>query len=264
MSRRGSDGIFSRLGRTGISVGAVVATIALWQLLAMTVIDPAFLASPVQVATAFVELVGDGTLGEDVVVTLGRVLAGWLIGSAIAAPFGLLAGAFRSMRAALDPFIHFFRFIPAIAFVSLFLVWFGTGETSKVLLVAYAAGFLVVVNAATGAASIPDDKLNAARCLGASRGQLFGQVTLPASVSGIFLGMRLALAASFLVIVAAESLAADSGLGYLVWNSRLYFRIDWMFVGITCLGLLGFVADRIWRSLGASVLRRFLGDAARY
>jgi NitT/TauT family transport system permease protein len=242
----------------------VIGSLLLWHLLSTTFVDPSFLPPPTQVAAAFVELIADGTLFQHILVTLGRVFSGWLLGSLIAAPIGLLAGASLLMRSALDPFIHFFRFIPAIAFVSLFLVWFGTGEMSKILLVAYAAGFLVVVNAATGAASIPDDKINAARCLGASTTQVFRHVTVPAAVSGIFLGMRLALAASFLVIVAAESLAADTGLGYLVWNSRLYFRIDWMFVGIICLGLLGFVADRAWRALGSTVLRRFLGDSARY
>jgi NitT/TauT family transport system permease protein len=242
----------------------VIGSLLVWHLVSTMFVDPSFLPPPTQVASAFAELIADGTLYQHILVTLGRVLSGWLLGSLVAAPIGLLAGAFLVMRSALDPFIHFFRFIPAIAFVSLFLVWFGTGETSKILLVAYAAGFLVVVNAATGAASIPDDKVNAARCLGASTTQVFRHVTVPAAVSGIFLGMRLALAASFLVIVAAESLAADTGLGYLVWNSRLYFRIDWMFVGIICLGLLGFVADRAWRALGSTVLRRFLGDSARY
>jgi len=87
---------------------------------------------------------------------------------------------------------------------------------------------------------------------------------IPASVPAMYVGMRLSLAASFLVIVAAEMLAADSGLGALIWTSRLYFRIDWMFTGIVTLGLLGLAMDRLWKKLGALLAQRYLRDALNY
>lgn len=243
---------------------SVALGLGLWQLLASFFVDQYFLPAPRTVATAFWELTTNGTLPRYTEVSLKRIFAGWLIGSAVAIPVGLAVGAFRFARALVDPYLHFFRFIPAIALVSLFMAWFGIGESAKILLIVYATAFIVAVNTATGVASIPDDKLNAARCLGAGPVRIFFSVTLPAAVPSIFVGMRLAMASSYLVIVAAEMVAANSGLGYLIWNSRLFFRVDWMFAGILTIGTLGFLTDRAWRLLGRVALRRFLREATRY
>jgi ABC-type nitrate/sulfonate/bicarbonate transport system permease component len=246
------------------SAGAVVAFIVLWQLSSGTLVNKDFLPAPTDVLAAGVTMVQSGQLQESILVSLARIAAGWAIGSVIAIPIGLVAGAFVIGRAILDPFIHFFRFIPAIALISLVIIWFGVGEESKLALIGYATAFTVIVNTAVGAASIPLDKLNAARCLGAGRWKTFWGVILPASVPAMFTGMRIALAQAFLVIVAVEALAASSGLGYIIWNSRLYFRTDWALVGIVCLGVLGFLCDRLWKLLGRTVFRRYVGDEASY
>lgn len=93
---------------------------------------------------------------------------------------------------------------------------------------------------------------------------MFTHVTIPASVPYIYVGMRLAMASSFLVIIATEMLAANTGLGQLIWTSRLYFRIDWMFAGIVLLGFLGYLADRSWRALGNRVLGKYVREVGRY
>jgi NitT/TauT family transport system permease protein len=93
---------------------------------------------------------------------------------------------------------------------------------------------------------------------------VFLHVTVPATVPYIYVGMRLAMASSFLVIIAAEMLAAQTGLGSLIWSSRLYFRIDWMFTGIVLLGVLGFLTDRIWRWLGNTALAKYVRDVGKY
>lgn len=247
-----------------ISVAAVVVALVLWQLAPGRVIDPFFLPTPTAVLIGLWEMLLDGTLVQSVGASLYRIFAGWLLGSLVAIPIGLLVGTFRPVKSVVDPFVHFFRFVPAIALVTLFIVWFGIGEASKILLIAYATGFIVLVNTASGIGAIPADKIDAARCLGASPWQVFARVILPASLPNIYVGMRLALASSFLVIVAAEMLAAQSGLGYLIWNSRLYFRIDWMFGAIVMLGLLGFIADRMMRVLGRLLMERYLRDALKY
>jgi ABC-type nitrate/sulfonate/bicarbonate transport system permease component len=248
----------------GLSALSVIAGLGVWQLLSTYVVDPFLLPSPWVVAKAFRELTASGVLLDDIVVSLKRILIGWLAGSAVAVPLGLLIGTSRVARALADPYIHFFRFIPGIALIALFMAWFGVGDLSKIMLIVYGTAFLVVLNTATGVASIPDDKLHAARCLGAGPVRIFLRVTFPAAVPYIFMGMRLALAMGFLMIVAAELIAADSGIGYLIWNSRIYFRIDWMFVGIVTLGLLGLAADRIWRTIGRVLLGHYLREAARY
>lgn len=246
------------------ALASVALSIVLWQWVSTSFIDPFFLPPPTAVVKGAIELLRNGTLVKYIAASLGRIFAGWLVGSLIAIPIGLLVGSSRILRSMIDPFIHFFRFIPAIALVTLFIVWFGVGEVSKILLIVYATGFVVMINTATGVTAIPDEKLDAARCLGANRRQLFCHVTIPATLPHVYVGMRLAMASSFLVIVAAEMLAANSGLGYLIWTSRLYFRIDWMFTGIITLGLLGFVTDRLWRFLGTTVMGRYVRELGRY
>jgi NitT/TauT family transport system permease protein len=255
------------MGRTlsvGLSLASVLGFLAVWQLASVTIIDPFFLPPPSDVVSGSSELVTDGTLAFSILISMMRILGGWLLGSAVAIPLGLLVGVSHTARAVVDPFIHFFRFVPAIALVTLFIVWFGVGETSKILLIAYATAFIVMVNTASGVGAIPQEKLDAARCLGASPSQTFSQIVVPASIPSIYVGMRLALASSFLVIVAAEMLAADSGLGYLIWTSRLYFRIDWMFAAIVTLGVLGYLTDRVWKAVGRHLLRRYLRDTTKY
>lgn len=243
---------------------SVLVFLGLWQFVTGRFIDPFFLPTPLAVFKGAGELLADGTLLTSVGASMTRILAGWLLGSAVAIPLGLSIGASRVLQSVVDPFVHFFRFIPAIALVTLFIVWFGIGELSKVLLIAYSTAFLVVISTASGVGALPKDKLDAARCLGASPLQVFLYVVIPASVPAIYVGMRLSLAGSFLVIVAAEMLAADSGLGALIWTSRLYFRIDWMFTGIVTLGLLGLATDRLWKWLGGIAARRYLRDALNY
>jgi ABC-type nitrate/sulfonate/bicarbonate transport system permease component len=247
-----------------VSTASVAGFLLLWQVLADAFVDPFFLPTPTTIFAGLGELLREGILFEAIGVSLGRIVLGWLLGSALAIPVGLLVGASSLVKSVIDPFIHFFRFIPAIALVTLFIVWFGVGEISKVLLITYATGFIVMINTASGVTAIPKEKLDAARTLGARPWQVFLRVIVPATVPFVYVGMRLAMASSFLVIVAAEMLAARSGLGYLIWTSRLYFRIDWMFAGIILLGLLGFLTDRLWRLLGSLFMRRFLRETLQY
>ena len=242
---------------------AVLLAVVLWQILALNN-NPQLLPGPDKVFGGLLELAGSGLLWESILISLQRVFAGWVLGSVIAIPLGLLAGTSKLARAALDPFIHFFRFVPALALTSLFILWFGIGEASKVNLIAYAVAFLVLVTTAQGAASVNPDKMLASRTLGANRRDLFFRIVLPATFPSIFVGMRLALASAFLVIVAAEAIAAQEGIGFLIWNSRTFFRTDFMFVGILCFGILGFVSDRLWKLLGRTFFSRYLTDLGDY
>lgn len=246
-----------------VSVASVAAFIALWHLLSRNA-DPSLFPTPLAVWNAAVELWRSGELWAAISISVERAMKGWMLGALIGIPIGLAAGSSRLFRAVVDPFIHFFRFVPALALISVFLLWFGIGEASKVNLVIYATAFVIIVSTAGGAASVSRDKRDAARCLGASSFQVFTQVTVPATMPSIFLGMRLALANAFLVIVAAEALGTRSGLGFLIWNSRTFFRTDYIFVGVVCLGGLGFLFDRLWRLIGATVLQRFLRRVGDY
>ncbi len=248
---------------TAISLATALGAVGLWHLGSRNA-DPVLLPTPAAVWDATWELASSGELWDAVGTSVRRVMIGWVIGCALAIPLGVLAGASKSLRAVIDPFIHFFRFVPALALVSLFLLWFGIGESSKTNLIAYASAFVVVVTTASGASSVPTDKIDAARCFGASRAQVLRDVVIPSSVPSIVTGMRLALANAFLVIMAAEALATQSGIGFLVWNARTFFRTDQIFVGVLCFGVLGFTADRLWRLVSLALLGRYLRRVGDY
>ncbi|KAA8996225.1 ABC transporter permease [Paenibacillus spiritus] len=203
------------------------------------------------------ELLLDGTLGQYIGISFFRVLAGWSLGSLLAIPAGLIIGKVRVIRLFAEPLLNFIRFIPPIAFITLFLVWFGIGEQSKIALILYATFFIVVLNTFTGVLAVEEDKLRSARSMGASEWQILLHVIVPATAPYIFTGVRLAMGTSYMAIIGAEMIASNEGVGYLIWNSRLFFRTDWIFVGLFCLGFMGFTTDRLLGLFGRKVLYRY-------
>ena len=136
-------------------------------------------------------------------------------------------------------------------------MWFGVGEESKLILITYASIFPIIINTIAGVNTINPVKYQAAESLGANRFQSFITVTVPGAVPSILTGARLGLSTAIISIVGAEMLAANSGLGYLVYTSRLYYRTDWIFVGIVTLGVLGFFADKFLRFVAKKSLKHY-------
>jgi NitT/TauT family transport system permease protein len=233
-----------------------VLLILIWEI-ASLFSSPDFLPGPYATWKGFCEILVKGILWEDIQISMQRVIIGWVRAMVIAIPLGLLIGRFRIVRWLVEPVINFFRFVPAIGFLTLFLMWFGVGEESKLVLITYAAVFPIMINTIAGVTAIDPVKYQAAESLGAGRFQSFITVTVPASVPHIFTGIRLGLSSSIIAIVAAEMLAANSGLGYLIYTSRLYYRTDWIFVGIVILGLLGFLADLLLKQAGNHLFRHY-------
>ena len=158
-------------------------------------------------------LIEDGILQEQIVASMRRILQGFLLGSAIGIPLGLAIGSFRPVRLLLEPWTEFFRFIPAVAMITVAVIWFGIGEESKIFLIAYTTVFVVIISTAAGVGAVGRDKIRAAQCLGATRLQVFALVALPATVPYILTGMRLAMANAFVTIVAAELVASQRRAG---------------------------------------------------
>ncbi len=231
-------------------------TWAVWEAIAAASM-PIFFPPPEDVVRAFWSSLKDGSLAEHVLMSYFRILVGWAIGCALAIPLGLLAGRSRLVRSVLEPYIEFFRFIPPIAFITLFLIWFGLGETSKILLIVYTSLFVSFINTLAGAMAVDIEKIRAAQCMGASARQTFVYVVVPATVPHIVTGVRLALGNAFMTVVAAELVAAQSGVGHLIWNSRLFAQTDFVFVGIITLGLMGFTANWALRLITARVAYRY-------
>lgn len=253
---RRSHVLSGRLQTAGMYLISIVIGVGVWQLLAMRY-GPALVASPKETVVAAKDLAADGTLLNSVIASGRRILIGWGLGVVVGVPVGLLMGRLRLIRQLLDPYIEFFRFIPPVAFVTLAVVWLGIGESSKVVLIFYTSVFIVTLNTIAGVLSVNESKLRAATSLGASRWQVMRSIVLPATVPHIVTGARLAMGNSFLTIVSAEIVAAQVGLGALIWTSRNYGRIDWVFVGIITLGILGFVFDRVLRIVASRALRRY-------
>lgn len=245
-----------RAGRLAITLGAVLAGLLVWQLLSLR-FPPLFLPSPALTFAGFLELAADGTLAASIVASAGRILAGWLLGVAVGIPLGIVMGYFRPVRQVFDPYIEFFRFVPPIAFVTLAVIWLGPGEASKVALIFYTTVFIVTLNVLAGAQAVSELRLRAAASLGAGAWTVLRTVIVPSTVPYMITGARIAMGNSFLTIVSAEIVAADEGLGALIWNARNYSRTEWVFVGIITLGALGFLFDRVLRVAATRFLGRY-------
>lgn len=228
-------------------LGGFALLFLVWHVVATWLARSALFPAPGPVFERAVVLVQEGFLQDAVLASLRRIAMGFLIGSAVGIPIGLAIGSFRPVRAILEPWTEFFRFIPAVAMITVSVIWFGIGEESKVFLIAYTTVFVVIIATAAGVGAVARDKIRAAQCLGASRLQIFALVALPATLPFILTGMRLAMANAFVTIVAAELVASNDGLGKMLWDARLFMQVEDIFVALVALGLLGFTVDRAFR-----------------
>lgn len=246
------------LGKVILKSGVIgwLSILAIWQI-ASLFSDPMFLPSPLLTLQGAIEIARDGTLFIYMAYSFARVLAGWTLGLLIAVPIGLLIGTNAWVRTLLEPVINFIRFIPPLAFITLFMLWFGIGEQSKIFLIVYATFFVITINTLTGVLSISNDKIRSAQSMGASKFQTLMYVVIPATIPYIFTGAKLAMGSSFMAIVGAEMVAANEGIGFMIWNARLYFKTDWIFVGLVVLGLMGFLMDRLFAYAGRKLLARY-------
>jgi NitT/TauT family transport system permease protein len=243
------------------TIGGYIAGFALlfliWHLAASYWVKSTLFPPPMPVLERGWVLIEDGILQEQIIASLKRIAQGFLLGSAIGIPIGLAIGSFKPVRWLLEPWTEFFRFIPAVAMITVSVIWFGIGEESKVFLIAYTTIFVVIISTAAGVGAVGRDKIRAAQCLGANRWQVFGLVALPATVPYILTGMRLAMSNAFVTIVAAELIASNDGLGKMLWDARLFMQIEDIFVALVALGLLGFATDRSFRFLIRAFAGRF-------
>ena len=219
----------------------------IWQLASLYVVSSVLFPPPTVVFKKGLVLLRTGVLLEHLWASMQRILVGFIAGSLLGMPIGLAMGSFRPVRRVLEPYTEFLRFIPSVAMITVAVIWFGIGEGSKIFLIIYTTIFIVILNTAAGVSAIAPNKIRAAESLGATRKQIFFHVALPATVPYILTGMRLAMANSFTTIVAAELIAANEGLGKMLWDGRMFMLVDDIFVSLVCLGLLGFAADRLFR-----------------
>jgi NitT/TauT family transport system permease protein len=231
----------------GVYALGFLSLFVIWQLTSIYLVGSVLFPPPTVVFRKGLVLARSGILFEHLWASLQRILAGFVAGSLLGIPIGLAMGSFRPVRKILEPYTEFLRFIPSVAMITVAVIWFGIGEASKVFLIIYTTIFIVILNTAAGVSAIAPNKIRAAESLGATQAQIFFHVALPATVPYILTGMRLAMANSFTTIVAAELIAANDGLGKMLWDGRLFMLVDEIFVSLVTLGLLGFVTDRLFR-----------------
>lgn len=240
------------IGCTSLFAGLVV-----WEISARLFFSRVTLPEPSQIWHQAVDTLGDGTLEANIAASLFRIAVGFVLGSALGVVLGLAMGTVEPVRRFLDPIVNFLRFIPPIAWISPFLIWFGIGETSKVLLITYTVTFMVLLNTMAGIYAIPRNRLRAARSMGASQLQIFRWVVVPSVIAYILIGMRIAMANAFTTIVTAEMIAAQAGLGFLILVSKNYGATDLIMLGMITLGMLGLLADRLFVVASERFARRF-------
>ncbi len=229
--------------------------LALWEVGARTgVIPPRVLAAPSAVAGTFWDLVQSGALASNLIVSFFRVAAGLAIGVAVGSALALTAGLSRLGEDVVDPPIQMLRTLPVLALSPLFIVWFGIDETPKVALIALAVVFPIYLNLFNGVRAVDPKLVEAARSFGLSGWSLIRQVILPGALPSFLLGLRFALAVAVLVLVVAEQINAQAGLGYLIDNARDFMRTDIIVVCLVIYALLGLGADGLVRAIEGRAL----------
>lgn len=239
-----------------IALGATVplALLGLWQLIILLDIVPAYrLPSPTAVFLAGVDLQNRGLLGLHIAISTQRVLIGFAVGSIVGLVIASFVGLSRLGRYLVSPFLGGVRAIPSLAWVPLLGLYLGINEDSKVTLIAIGAFFPVYTVVSHALRNTDPQLLEAGRAFGYTGVRLLGLVQLPSAIPSVVSGLRLALAQSWLFLVAGELLGASMGLGFLLTDSNNNGRIDRLFLTILLLGLLGIITDAI-----VGVLERFL------
>ena len=230
-------------------IAVLVLSVAIWSAAVHwthTIIFP----SPSQVVAGASELATNGTLTRDVRDSLARVAEGYLSAVIVGVPIGLLLGWYPLAGKAFHPVIEMLRPISPLAWIPVAIIWFGVGNRAAVFLIFLASLFPIVVAVTNSVRSVPSIYRNAGQNFGLSPGALLARVILPAALPKILIGLRLALGVAWLVVVAAEMIAVDSGLGYLVIDSRnAGKRYDLVIAAMVLIGIVGLTLDTVLRRL---------------
>jgi ABC-type nitrate/sulfonate/bicarbonate transport system permease component len=223
-----------------------LSLLLLWQLAALGGL-PDYLLPPIDIARHFVHALGSAELYEHVWASLSRSLPGFVIGSFLGVALGLAAGTARWFDRMLSPAVFLTYPVPKIVMLPIFMIWFGIGDLSKVLIIALACFYPVFINAYYGVRQTRTILVWSALNMGATRAQIFRRVVLPSAAPMIFAAMRVSLALSFIVMFAAEMINARSGLGHLIREAENSLRFDLMYVSLLAIAILGYTGDRLVR-----------------
>lgn len=240
------------------SAASLAIALCTWQFLSTVLFNPFLIPPPLEVFRTAIPMLASGEILNDVSISMSRVLVGFISGSLVGVVMGVLLGRIRLLHDLLDPIMELLRYLSPTAMIPIAVIWFGIGELSKYFLIFWGTFFIVLINTTAGVWRAPIARQRAAECLGASRLQIFALVVVPSAIPYIVTGMRVAMASSFMSIIPAEILAADSGIGYLLQKSSMLLQTNRIFVALLTICVLGFIVDRIFRLLVDRVLARYM------
>ncbi|KMT21815.1 ABC transporter permease [Clostridium cylindrosporum] len=249
------NGTFERV----LTLSTVLIIIAIWYITTkLNLVSDTLVPSPGKVIKAFIEVLQNGYKGSSLLTHLGvsmeRLLIAFILAGITAIPLGLLSGYNSKIRAILEPIIEFYRPLPPLAYYTLLVLWMGIDNSSKIALLYLASFAPIFISCMSAVLKVKKDYISSADTLGASRSQVFAHVIFPSCLPDIFLGLRTAIGVSYTTLVAAEMVAAVSGIGWMVLDASKFLRSDIIFVGIIIMGLTGILLDRIIRYIEIKVV----------
>lgn len=233
-----------------VSLSSPLILLIVWEVVAvLQLVDVRFFPRPTLVMQQLFSMIASGELWQHFSATLSRIAVGFTIGASVGVVVGLVMGGSRWVRAILNPMMATIYPIPKIAVFPLIMLVFGLGETSKYVTVAIAVFFLVLFPTVSGVMGIPRIYIDAGHNLGAHGVDFYRRIALPGALPSIFTGFRVGLGVALIVIVGVEFVGADSGIGYLIWNSWQLFNINRMFAGLMVLAALGHLSSLVLDAL---------------
>lgn len=224
----------------------LIAVLVIWQLLWLGGL-PDYVLGPIEILKHFFAALGTRELYDHICASLMRALPGFAIGSLAGIAFGLAAGTTRWFDEMLSPVIFLTYPVPKIVMLPIFMLWFGIGDVSKVLIIALACFFPTFINAYYGVKATPRILVWSGINMGAGGWRIFSRVVVPSALPLIFAGLRVSLALSFIVMFATEMINARSGLGHLIQEAEYSLRFDLMYVSLLTIAILGYAGDRMLR-----------------
>jgi taurine transport system permease protein len=241
-------------GTFAISAGTLLALVLGWVIATRYhLASPLFLPSPSEVLVQFQAIASDGyangTLTEHILASLGRISVSLAFGIALGVPIGLIMGLNRWAKGVLSVPIDIYWGLPPLAYLPLLIIWLGIGESSKILLLSLSAFAPICYAAQAGVRSVPQERINAAQSLGANTFQLFTTIVLPSALPEILTGLRIAIGATLSTLVAAELIAAQSGVGYMIMSAANFLATDVVFVGLIVIAIFAFAFTAAMRFL---------------
>jgi sulfonate transport system permease protein len=253
-------GVVHRLVPWLVPVGLIVV----WQIASsLGWLSTRVLPAPIDVVKAAWALTVSGELWVHVKVSAGRALAGLAVGGGLGLALGLLTGSVKFFETLLDSTIQMVRNIPALALIPLVILWFGIDETAKLFLIAVSVFFPIYLNTFHGIRNVDPQLIEMGRTYGLTRWQLYKEVILPGALSSILVGLRFSLGLMWVILIVAETISAQAGIGYLTMNAREFLQTDIVLVGILLYALLGKLADLFARGLEHWWLRWHPGYQAK-